>query len=512
DRDAARSELHNLLVKKLIARYGHNETGHGIHSHPANHLIQAEVDLFMHNHSKVKAGDLSRLERAVRSATRVEGARRRQHSEQEHSPRRKTTPRLVTPRCTTGSTCRTTMPPAGSTNRRSPGVAKPVQRNKEINGSKLETSSNRLRPSTAGSITSLSREQQQKDRRKQLARSNRSDSDFGGASHDDARLGIPNNIKNEWLILETYQQLVTDEKHAEKERMVQAAIQRCKRDLDKQIQQNLARSNEEKQQAEARKVHQQKMLAKHEADQKELKESARRKTLEEKCVRASQILDNTRRRENDARQKDIDDARLLADCKQKLAEEKQAQLEKRKQIAKSLREMNRENVAKLAVREQQRLREAEEDKRLMKEYEERLDRQANCGAERAAAHNKRLQRYEMIGNQWARSGAGKTQHDKDVAEERRVLAEAAMKEEADADREIRDKEALRVDRLRCLEDNKRLIDEKNARKKEEAILEATYAEQFRSEGEEHMAKDLNKRKETAREKRAYARKLEEQVR
>jgi len=40
-----------------------------------------------------------------------------------------------------------------------------------------------------------------------------------------------------------------------------------------------------------------------------------------------------------------------------------------------LREMNRENVAKLAAREKQKIMEAEEDKRLMKEYRERLDRQ-----------------------------------------------------------------------------------------------------------------------------------------
>lgn len=57
-------------------------------------------------------------------------------------------------------------------------------------------------------------------------------------------------------------------------------------------------------------------------------------------------------------------------------------------------------------------------------------------AERTAAHNKRLQRYEMIGTQWAETGAGKKQRDKDVAEERRVLAEAAIKEKADLDREI----------------------------------------------------------------------------
>lgn len=57
-------------------------------------------------------------------------------------------------------------------------------------------------------------------------------------------------------------------------------------------------------------------------------------------------------------------------------------------------------------------------------------------AERTAAHKKRLERYETIGNQWAESGAGKLQHDKDIAEERRVLAEAAIKEKADQDREI----------------------------------------------------------------------------
>lgn len=50
------------------------------------------------------------------------------------------------------------------------------------------------------------------------------------------------------------------------------------------------------------------------------------------------------------------------------------QLQKRREIAESLREMNRENIAKLAVREKQRLIDAEDDKRLMREYQERLDR------------------------------------------------------------------------------------------------------------------------------------------
>jgi len=43
-------------------------------------------------------------------------------------------------------------------------------------------------------------------------------------------------------------------------------------------------------------------------------------------VRASQIFDNERRREKERLQQELDDARLLAECKQKLAEEKERQV------------------------------------------------------------------------------------------------------------------------------------------------------------------------------------------
>ncbi|CAM9761915.1 unnamed protein product, partial [Laminaria digitata] len=48
------------------------ESDMGTHTHPANNLIQAEVDLFMHTHSKVRSGDVAGLEIAVRRATREE--------------------------------------------------------------------------------------------------------------------------------------------------------------------------------------------------------------------------------------------------------------------------------------------------------------------------------------------------------------------------------------------------------------------------------------------------------
>lgn len=50
-------------------------------------------------------------------------------------------------------------------------------------------------------------------------------------------------------------------------------------------------------------------------------------------------------------------------------------MRKRKQIAESLRAMHRENEAKLIAQEKQKLLDADEDRRLMREYQERLDRQ-----------------------------------------------------------------------------------------------------------------------------------------
>lgn len=52
---------------------------------------------------------------------------------------------------------------------------------------------------------------------------------------------------------------------------------------------------------------------------------------EEKCVRASQILENERRRENERREKMIDEQRTLAECTLKLNEERKAQVGARAQ-------------------------------------------------------------------------------------------------------------------------------------------------------------------------------------
>lgn len=212
------------------------ENSHGAHLHPVNHLIQAEVDLFMHNHSKVQASDLSRLERTVKSATKqaAEGAER--HHQRQYSARTASTPRSASLRSTGASTYRgaTSSRSAGSipTHRTLQQQQQQQHKGKSGNGLEASASRSRPRPSTAGSATSRIRQQQprqhqtphKKDGRGKLTSSSsrRSGRSEQVATHfGDGGISVPNSIKNEWLILDTYQQLMADEKQAEEDRQAQ---------------------------------------------------------------------------------------------------------------------------------------------------------------------------------------------------------------------------------------------------------------------------------------------------
>lgn len=82
-----------------------------------------------------------------------------------------------------------------------------------VEGSKTEVSRRKQRPSTAGSATSSRRGQRQKGGQLTLAPSRR-----GNGDSWDGDTIVPLNVKNEWLILETYHQLKMDEKQSEEDR------------------------------------------------------------------------------------------------------------------------------------------------------------------------------------------------------------------------------------------------------------------------------------------------------
>lgn len=182
----------------------------------------------MHNHSKVQPGDLSRLERTVRSATKKAAEGAGQHHEQ-YTARTTSTILSVTPRSTGASTYRSTASSRAASS--IPRSRVPPQQQQAVtsgDGLGMSRSRSRTRPSTAGSVTSCSHQEPRQQTpcqggRGKLPSSRRSSRSehvtphFGGGG-----ISIPKSIKNEWLILDTYQQLMADEKQAEEDGRAQA--------------------------------------------------------------------------------------------------------------------------------------------------------------------------------------------------------------------------------------------------------------------------------------------------
>ncbi|CAM9699014.1 unnamed protein product, partial [Choristocarpus tenellus] len=87
------------------------------------------------------------------------------------------------------------------------------------------------------------------------------------------------NIRNEWLILETYQQLQTEDKQAEEKKKAREVILRCKEDLDRQIAQNQERAKREREKDAAYDKEQALQHEKYKQEQEEARKVAHQKVL-----------------------------------------------------------------------------------------------------------------------------------------------------------------------------------------------------------------------------------------
>ena len=101
----------------------------------------------------------------------------------------------------------------------------------------------------------------------------------------------------------------------------------------------------------------------------------------------------------------------------------------------------------------------------------------------------RMSRYEEIGQQWADSGAGKKQREAELALERKILREAQAKDQADIDRETRDKDNLRLNKKMMMETNQKMATDKARRDKAQEAKDSIYANRFRREGEAFGAEE-----------------------
>eukprot|EP00968_Pinguiococcus_pyrenoidosus_P012730 scaffold1130_cov195-Pinguiococcus_pyrenoidosus.AAC.91 len=241
-------------------------------------------------------------------------------------------------------------------------------------------------------------------------------------------------------------------------------------------------------------------------------EKARQKklevALEEKRVREQQIAKKRETLGREAAQRRAEELDEIRRCKEQLELARQEAVRKRQEEHRRLMAILEDNKQENARRLVAKAKEAEEDARLMAEYRAKLEREDE---ERRQAFAKRMERYEAYGRLWADQGAGKKQQEERIRQEKLILREAKKKEDADVERERRDKEYLRQTARDIATTNKALAEEGRRRLKQEHDDDMKYAVVFRQEGESFLQKQRELAAERLEAEKKHAAFIREQI-
>mmetsp|Transcript_24971 Transcript_24971/g.78198 ORF Transcript_24971/g.78198 Transcript_24971/m.78198 type:complete len:573 (-) Transcript_24971:208-1926(-) len=307
--------------------------------------------------------------------------------------------------------------------------------------------------------------------------------------------------------------LAVDEVKAEKKREQQQLTARRQRQalrdhLDEQM--RLQREARERERKEAARFHEMQMreVEVWRVREEKKKQAVIQKYQEERRWRDRQIAELNRRRDEEQRELREEEAANLARVRAKLAaEEERRSREKERTLAQMMQVQN-------DIRQQQQARvvqrelEAEQDARLMEEYKARLEKQEK---DRAEAFKKRMARYEAIGEQWAKKGAGAQQAEIEAQMDAMVLRESQKKERMDHEREVAKKQQQEEYKRRMIADNQRLLQEKQQIKRAQAAQEEAYAAQYQQEFVDWQRDEDMRQSKKLADQAQYQRVLEDQI-
>ena len=244
------------------------------------------------------------------------------------------------------------------------------------------------------------------------------------------------------------------------------------------------------------------------ANEKAKHDRVERLIMEEKAGREVQIkykndLKNRTKAENRAREN-----QELAENDEAIRDDK-ARLQRMKEnAAERMRLVKIENEENKKVRLQRKREDAEYDQKLMREYAEMLDRQE---WERENAFKLRMDKLEASSKKSAEEGAAKEDADRDLKIELKILREAAAKDEADQERERRDKQALKDKAMLMLRSNQKLMDAEMDRRAAIKQSDDKYAAHVKKKAKEFFQEEGMKKATLLKNAKDYERKLKEQI-
>ena len=154
-------------------------------------------------------------------------------------------------------------------------------------------------------------------------------------------------------------------------------------------------------------------------------------------------------------------------------------------------EIVRQNILDRAKKAERKKKEGEEDVKLMKLYKEKLRRQELQRKEQFAAVQARLDAFAAK-SAGQKGGALYEKQQNDLALELKILREADIKDKADAERDRRDKEEVRIKAKQMQEWNLKSAALKKQRERKEVTDEHHYAEDFIRQSEDFMRAEKEK--------------------
>jgi len=336
----------------------------------------------------------------------------------------------------------------------------------------------------------------------------------GGGARSDAGPGPQISLSeltegvNEWTLLNACAAVENEEKS--KNNLLESRKRQMafKSVLDEQV--HIRRSALGSTDVEDKKYfdYQQESLKQWQLKEERTKKEIERKMTEEREARAVQIKEKNARIEREKRLRQEQEIADLARCKREI-EEEQARLQQEKEDeAERMRKVKLENMKERERRALRKAEEAAEDQRLVEAYKAKLEREE---IERANAFAKRMERLEKSGQKWAQEGAGKEQMDFERRLEDTILKEAQRKEQADLDRERRDKQAIKDKQKLIAAANKQLIDAKMQRFQQARSEDLSFARKFRSDGEQFRHEEAERKRRHVEMMRQHQAALKQQM-
>jgi len=319
---------------------------------------------------------------------------------------------------------------------------------------------------------------------------------------------VPATLTSEWNLLDLYNSVNYETEQEAFAKKVQNDKLEQRRILQEQMEERRKMDQKEQEAQKRYDDKQQKLFENWKEEQKELKEKQKNLMMDEKAVRTQQLMEKELEKHNERRNALYREQLELEMCEKELAEEARAKhnaiLKERERMKRILHENERNEQRKKEALKMQ----AVEDIRLMHEYTAKLNREEQ---ERAEAFNRRIERYKVLGELWENKGAGKAQREEELKLERKILADAAKKEHEDILREQREKMHRKNQLLHNIEENQKIIKEKERRQRLEKEEDDRYASNYRKEGEDYVRENVQRERQRQQMLLEQRRHLEVQI-